>query len=102
MSSSDNFQAETIEVVPELPFSNDSEEEFSEFSEENGETNSIENTFSVPAGDDDDYDDDNEPFDEYGTKKFICFLFLFLQHKNKNVHFQIIQLFEPYSINKLM
>lgn len=55
-----DLQAETIEVVPELPF-NDSEDDFSEYSEEN-EAIERENTFHP-----NDADDDDEPFDEYGN-----------------------------------
>lgn len=54
MNESD-LQAEMIEVVPELPF-NDSEDDFSEYSDENGATIQH-NHFD---------DDDDEPFDEYG------------------------------------
>lgn len=66
-----DLQAETIEVIPELPF-NDSEDDFSEYSEEN-EAIERENTFHP-----NDMDEDDEPFDEYGNynsrKKCIFFL----------------------------
>lgn len=49
---SDCLEAETIEVVPELPFQDDSDAGYSEFSDEfNSEM------------------DEDEPFDEYGEQK---------------------------------
>lgn len=52
------LQAEMIEVVPELPFTNDSEDDFSEYSDE--AVIDHENPFRLNDADDD------EPFDEYG------------------------------------
>lgn len=57
ISSAENLQAENIEVVPELPFNDDSEDDYSEFSEDNGEVNICGNSFE---------DEEDEPFDEYG------------------------------------
>lgn len=62
MNESD-LQAELIEVVPELPFSNDSEDDFSEYSDDDIEHNN--HSFRLNELDDDD-DDEEEPFDEYG------------------------------------
>lgn len=56
------LEAETIEVVPELPF-NDSEDDFSEYSDENEATVYKGQPFGL-----NDMDDDEEPFDEYGNK----------------------------------
>lgn len=66
------LQAETIEVIPELPF-NDSEDDFSEYSDEADIEQK--NPFHL-----NDMDEDDEPFDEYG--KFI-FLFFYLATNKK-------------------
>lgn len=61
-SNMNELEAETIEVVPELPF-NDSEDDFSEYSDENETTVYKGQPFGL-----NDMDDDEEPFDEYGNK----------------------------------
>lgn len=72
-ASAAELQAETIEVVPELPaFTNrgdDSGDEFSEYSDENDMAIGSNNM----DGDD---DDDEEPFDEYGKKYIITNWFI--------------------------
>lgn len=60
MNESD-LQAEMIEVVPELPFHDDSEDDFSEYSDEN-EADHQQNPFHL-----NNMDEDDEPFDEYGN-----------------------------------
>lgn len=68
------LQAETIEVVPELPTFNhgdddddDSGDEFSEYSDENDIAMAASrHSFQLNNMDDD--DDEEEPFDEYGKK----------------------------------
>lgn len=52
---SNGLEAETIEVVPELPFQDDSDAGYSEFSDE----------FNSGM-------DEDEPFDEYGEQKPTC------------------------------
>lgn len=53
MADSDFLEAETIEVVPELPFQDDSDDGYSEFSEDDERADGI-------------AEDEDEPFDEYG------------------------------------
>lgn len=80
------LQAETIEVVPELPTFNhgddddeddDSGDDFSEYSDENDTTMAASrHPFQLNNMD----DDNEEPFDEYGKKKYnklICYCFIF-------------------------
>lgn len=64
------LQAETIEVVPELPtfnHDNDSEDDFSEYSDENDMAMDVSrhSIYLNNMGGDDD-DDEDEPIDEYG------------------------------------
>lgn len=62
-----DIEAETIEVIPELPF-HDSEDDFSEYSDENEAATYEGQSFGLNDMDDDnDNDDDDEPFDEYGN-----------------------------------
>lgn len=65
MNESD-LQAETIEIIPELPTFNDSEDDqFSEYEDDDETSAAIErrNPFNLNMMDD---DDEAEPFDEYG------------------------------------
>lgn len=65
MNESD-LQAETIEIIPELPTFNDSEDDqFSEYEDDDETSAAIErrNPFNLNMMDDD--DDEAEPFDEY-------------------------------------
>lgn len=68
-ASAAELQAETIEVVPELPtfahHGDDSGDEFSEYSDENDMAIAGSHLNNM---DDDEDDDDEEPFDEYGKK----------------------------------
>lgn len=62
------LQAETIEVVPELPTFNhcdgdDSGDDFSEYSDENDMVAASRHSLNL-----NNMDDDEEPFDEYGKK----------------------------------
>lgn len=69
-SGAAELQAETIEVVPELPTlgDDDSGDEFSEYSDENDIAMAASrHSFRLNNMGDDD-DDDEEPFDEYGKK----------------------------------
>lgn len=61
-----DIEAETIEVIPELPF-HDSEDDFSEYSDENEAATYEGQPFGLNDMDDED-DNDEEPFDEYGNK----------------------------------
>lgn len=57
----ESVHAEVIEVIPELSFeNNDSNDGYSEFSDENDELHDIKNPFSNGL------DEDDESFDEYG------------------------------------
>lgn len=65
MNESD-LQAEKIEIIPELPTFNDSEDDdFSEYDDENEAASEHRTPFDLSVMDDGD-DDDGEPFDEYG------------------------------------
>lgn len=71
MNESD-LQAETIEIIPELPTFNDSEDDqFSEYEDDDETSAAIErrNPFNLNMMDDD--DDEVEPFDEYGKYNFV-------------------------------
>lgn len=95
------LQAETIEVIPELPtFNNcdedDSGDDFSEYSDENdmvAAAAASRHPLSLNnMDDDDDDDDDGEPFDEYGKNKLIYYCFtlnVILYNVNENVNVNV-------------
>lgn len=65
-TNNNDIEAETIEVIPELPFNDSDDDDFSEYSDEN-ETTAYEGQPFGLNGMDDDGNDDEEPFDEYGN-----------------------------------